>query len=133
MNKKSLIFGSVLSLLLFLSMTVMANVLEDYFVGKWDVVVKGTPSGDANMVLVLEKGAKAIEGVVHDTRGNKIGNVDSSKLSKDKQTLTLYFVYNGYEVSLQLVKVDEDNIKGNLMGMFKAEGVRIKGSEVIGN
>jgi hypothetical protein len=129
MKNQSFILAGLFCLLLFLHHSVQANVPEDYFVGKWDVLIKGLPNGDANMVLVLEKGAKSMEGVVYDTRGNKIGNVDSSKLSKDKATLTLYFVFNGYDVNLQLVKVDEDNLKGNLMGMFKAEGSRMKAGE----
>ena len=36
------------------------------------------------------------------------------------------FNISGYDVTLTLKKVDADNTRGDLMGMFDAEGVRVK-------
>lgn len=95
-----------------------ANEPADYFVGDWKVVVKGTPSGDADMVLHLER----VEGKL--TGEMRTEGVDPSKLqSVDEKEDVVTVSY--YDISLTLKKVDENNLKGSLMGMFDATGERI--------
>lgn len=121
MKKLSLLFAG--TLFMFLSLNVQAQTPADYFVGKWNVVVKGTPDKDSNMVLVLERNADTLSGVVQDTDGNEISKIDSTELSDD--SATFYFNAGGYDVTLELSKADEDHVTGNLMGMFEAEGERV--------
>jgi len=111
MKKLTLIFTVVLGL--FMSLTVKAQTTApaiatapatsaDYYPGKWNVVVKGTPNGDAKMTFVFER-----------------------KDEKDK-TITAAFTIQTYDVTLTMDPVDADNIKGSLMGMFDATGMRVK-------
>ncbi len=46
------------------------------------------------------------------------------ELAGDK--VTVYFNTQGYDVNLEMNKKDDDHIIGNLMGMFDAEGDRVK-------
>ncbi len=62
--------------------------------------------------------------MVQDTTGKEIAKIDRVELA-DK-TATVYFTANNYDVSLEMNKKDEDHITGSLMGMFDAEGDRVK-------
>ena len=65
-------FKSIFIALLLLSFALGAEAQTssaDYFAGKWNVLIKGTPNGDAKMVFVLEKYNDSLSGVVQDTTG----------------------------------------------------------------
>jgi hypothetical protein len=99
----------------------------DYFAGTWNVLLKGPPNGDSKMVLVREKKYTTTTGVVQDTTGTEISKITNIEL-KDAE-ITLYFTAQGYDVNLLLAKKDEDHVTGSLMGMFEAEGTRVKESK----
>ena len=120
MKQITLIFMSLVFFLL--AGNSFANEPADYFAGDWKVQIKGTPSGDADMVLHLER----VEGKL--TGEMRTEGVDPSKLkSVDEQedAITVSYTTMGYDISLKLSKVDENNLKGSLMGMFDATGERI--------
>jgi len=120
-------FKAVLVILFVLSITTAVKAQTsntEYFSGKWSVILKGTPNGDAKMIFVLEKKVDSLTGVVLDTTGNQISKIDKAEL-KDT-TVTLYFNAQGYDVSLVLNRKDEDHVTGSLLNMFDAEGERIK-------
>lgn len=96
----------------------------DYFLGKWNVLVKGTPNGDAKMVFILEKKDGKIIGAVRDTTGTEISKIDNSEL-KDNE-ITIFFNANGYDVNLLLKRKDDDHAIGSMMAMFDAEADRMK-------
>ena len=111
---------------LFLSMGAKAQSKTgaDYFTGTWSVLIKGTPGGDAKMVFVLDKKDATMTGIVKDSTNTEIAKITNAEL-KDNQ-LTVYFTTSGYDVNLVMDKKDDDHITGSLMGMFDAEGDRVK-------
>ncbi len=100
------------------------NATVDYFTGKWSVLLKGTPGGDAKMVFKLDKVNDALTGIVYDTTGAEISKV--SNIDQKENEITLSFNAQGYDVTLTLTKKDDDHATGSLMGMFDAEGERVK-------
>ena len=124
MKKVSLFFAGIFFLLLSLYVKAQTKTGADYFAGKWSVLVKGTPNGDRKMNFLLEKKDATLTGSLQDSTGKEITKLTSVDLS-DK-TATLYFTTNGYDVNLELNKKDEDHVTGSMMGMFDAEGERIK-------
>jgi len=96
----------------------------DYFPGKWNVVVMGTPNGDAKMTFVIERKEGKLTGAVQDSTGKELTKITSIE-EKDK-TITAAFTIQSYDVTLTLEPVDADDVKGSLMGMFDAKGVRVK-------
>ena len=94
------------------------------FADKWNVLVKGTPNGDSKMVILLDKKDTTLAGVVQDTTGKEIAKIDKVDLSGDKATI--YFNTQGYDVNLEMTKKDDDHFTGSMMGMFDAEGDRVK-------
>ena len=98
-----------------------------YFSGKWNVLVKGTPNGDARMIMDLQTKKDSLSSVMRDSTGKEISKISSIELSDT--SVTVHFTAQDYEVYLVMNKKNEDNIVGNLMGMFDAEGKRIKDSK----
>lgn len=124
MKKLSSIFVGIVFLLLAVAVNAQSKLGADYFKGKWSVLLKGTPGGDAKMVFVLENRNDSIAGVVQDTTGAEVAKITSVEL-KDTE-ITLYFTTQGYDVNLLLARKDEDHVTGSLMSMFDAEGERVK-------
>jgi hypothetical protein len=102
----------------------ISGVGADYFKGKWSVLIKGTPSGDTRMMVLLENRNDSMAGVVQDTTGVEISKI--SKVELTDSSATVYFTAQGYDVDLVMKKKDNDHITGSLMSMFDAEGERVK-------
>ncbi|HET9825553.1 MAG TPA: hypothetical protein VFP87_09465, partial [Chitinophagaceae bacterium] len=67
---KSIFIGAILFLAA--SSATAQTSGSDYFAGKWNVLVKGLPQGDAKMFFVLEKKDTTMTGVVQDSTGTEI-------------------------------------------------------------
>jgi hypothetical protein len=97
----------------------------DYFAGKWNILIKGTPGGDSKMLLTFERKDTALTATIKDSTGTEAGSVN--KVMENEQSVTVYFTAQGFDVDLMLEKKDDDHMTGNLMGgMFEAEGDRVK-------
>ena len=124
MKKLSSAFVGLFFLLLSVGANAQSKAGAEYFKGKWSVLLKGLPNGDAKMIFILENRNDSIAGVVQDTTGAGIAKISSVEL-KDME-ITPYFTTQGYDVNLVLTKKDDDHTTGSLMSMFDAEGERIK-------
>jgi hypothetical protein len=123
MKKVSFLFAGLFFLML--SLNVKAQTTgAGYFAGKWSVVIKGTPNGDAKMFVALEKKDTTLTGNILDTTGQVTSKIDKVELDGDK--ITLYFNAQGYDVNLEMDKKDDDHVTGSMMGMFDADGERVK-------
>ena len=122
MKKLSLILTIVI--VLFLSLNVKAQTTTDYYPGKWNVTVMGTPNGDAKMTFVLERKDGKLTGAVQDTTGKEMTKI--TQIDEKDKTITAAFTIQSYDVTLTLDPVDDDHVKGSLMGMFDAKGIRVK-------
>ena len=121
MKKLSLILTVVVAL--FLSLNAKAQT-ADYYPGKWNVTVMGTPNGDAKMTFVLERKDGKLTGAVQDTTGKEMTKI--TQIDEKDKTITAAFTIQSYDVTLTLDPVDDDHVKGSLMGMFDAKGIRVK-------
>jgi len=98
----------------------------DFFAGKWKIVVLGTPNGDATFATNLIRKDGVLSGQLKIVGDDTLPLVDISKIEDDSEKVVLYFSVQGYDVNVELKKVDTDNLKGSLMGMFEAKGTRVK-------
>jgi len=124
MKKASLFLAGSFLLLLSTNVHAQSKTGADYFKGKWNVLIKGTPNGDAKMISVLENKNDSIVGVVQDTTGAEISKISNAELNDT--SVTVYFNAQGYDVNVVMNKKDDDHVRGSLMGMFDADGERIK-------
>jgi len=111
---------------MFLAVTAQAQSTTgaEYFTGKWSVLIKGTPNGDGKMLVTLEKLDTTLTGTIQDSTGQLNTKIDKVEIDGDK--ITLYFNTQGYDVNLEMDKKDDDHVTGSMMGMFDAEGERVK-------
>ena len=124
MKKVSLVSTGLFFLLLFSNLHAQSKTGADYFAGKWNVLVKGTPSGDSKMFVSLAKQDSTMSGVLLDSTGTKMADISKVEL-KDNE-VTVYFTAQGYDVYLTMDKKDDDHVTGSMMGMFDADGDRVK-------
>ena len=122
--KKFFLFASLLVALLSFTASAQDKKGADYFAGTWNVLVKGTPNGDAKMIYALENKDGKITGVVQDSTGKEISKIDKSEVKDDE--VTLYFNTQVYDVNVALKKKDENQATGSLMGMFDTVADRVK-------
>jgi hypothetical protein len=102
MKKLTFLLTGLFFMILSLNSQVQQKTGVDYFEGKWSVVVKGTPSGNAKMFIVLNKKDATLTGVVQDSTGKETSKIDKVELSGDKAIV--YYNSRGYDINLEMEK-----------------------------
>jgi hypothetical protein len=82
------------------------NAQTNYFIGKWDVLVKGLPQGDAHMKFNIADSAGHMKGAMLDTTAAH-KDIPLTKIEQDGDKITLYFSTQGYDVNLLLARKDD--------------------------
>ena len=124
MKKVSSIITGLFFLLLATGANAQTQTGADFFAGKWKVLITGTPYGDLKRIYVLEKNDNTLTGVVQDSTGKEITKCSNVEV-KDNEVI-LYYQAMGNDVSITLIRKDDDHVTGSVLGMFDAKGERIK-------
>lgn len=124
MKSNNLILAGILFMLSLTCALAGTITSPEYFEGKWSVLIKGTPQGDATIPVRFETVDGKTSGYFLEEGATKEKKMSSAIIKGDM--INTAFNINGYDVTLTLKKVDADNTRGDLMGMFDAEGVRVK-------
>ena len=124
MKKFTFFFVGIFALFLSLNADAQTKTGADYFAGKWNIMVKGTPSGDRKMVFVLEKKDSLITGVVQDENGKELSKITKAEVGAN--VITLYCTINEHETNFELTKKDDDHATGSVMSMFDVVAERVK-------
>ena len=88
----------------------------DYYVGNWKTTFIGTPQGDSELVLTLERKDGELTGMITPGEGAEAVKLDS--VDEREEGITIYFNMMNYDLNVTLDKEDNQNMKGSLMGMF---------------
>jgi len=124
MKKLTNLTAGLFTLFLSISSHAQSKSGADFFAGKWNVLVTGTPYGDLKRVYILDKKDNGLAGTVLDSTGKEIAKC--SKVDVKDNEITLYYTALGNDVNVALTKKDEDLVTGKALGMFDAKGERIK-------
>lgn len=124
MKKLKLIFAALIALVVFVSKANSQTAATDPFAGKWDILVKGLPNGDTHMFFTINEQDGKLSGTYQDMETKK--DVPLTKVEKDDKGVVLYFTAQGYDVTVNLQKKDDDHVAGSMMGMFECTGERVK-------
>ncbi|GAB4018980.1 hypothetical protein GCM10028808_55120 [Spirosoma migulaei] len=126
MKTASFILVLLLSAITFGYAQTTAPAPADFFAGKWEITIIGTPAGDAKMVTNLVRKDGKLTGELTDPTGVRpVTPISKVEEGTDKITLSFESPQAG-EVSIELAKADADHLKGQLMNMFEATAVRAK-------
>ncbi|MBK9510718.1 MAG: hypothetical protein IPO04_15305 [Cytophagaceae bacterium] len=99
---------------------------DDYFLGKWEIMVAGTPNGDIKFATDLQRKEGKLFGELTIPADPNAPAIPITNNEEGTDKITIYFSAQGYDLNLDLEKVDQDNLKGTLMGMFDSKAVRVK-------
>ena len=119
----SIAIGS-LFILLAISANAQSKTGADFFSGKWKVLITGTPYGDLKRIYVLEKNGNTLTGIVQDSTGKEITKCSNVEVKNNE--VTLFYQAMGNDVSITLIRKDDDHVTGSVLGQFDAKGERIK-------
>jgi hypothetical protein len=98
----------------------------DFFAGKWEIVVSGTPNGEVTFVTNLIRKDGKLSGELINP-ADPSGRRAITKVTEAATKLGIYFESTrGGEIMIDLTKVDEDTLKGLLMDSFESKARRIK-------
>ena len=98
----------------------------DFWAGKWEFTVSGTPQGDAKFLTNLIRKDGILTGELSSPAMPASEKIAITKIEEAAEKIVIYFSAQGYDVNLEFNKVDDNNLKGSMMGMFDAKGLRIK-------
>ena len=125
MKKLIVLTSGLLFLVLSFRAQAQSKTGADFFAGKWNVLITGTPYGDLKRVYILERKDNGLAGTVLDgATGKEISKC--SKIDIQDDNITLYYQSLGNDVSMVLTKKDDDHVTGKAMGAFDAKGERVK-------
>lgn len=98
----------------------------DFFAGKWEILVVGTPEGDAKFVTELIRKDGKLTGELKDPAGVKPAT-PITKIEEEATKITIHFDSSqAGDIPIELAKVDDEHLKGMLYNMFEATAVRGK-------
>ncbi len=98
----------------------------DFFVGKWEITIYGTPNGDSKMVTEFVRKDGKLTGELKDPTDTTKPAIPITSIDEKDGEIEISFSASGYDLTLPLKKEDDDNLKGQLMGMFDAKAKRVK-------
>ena len=98
---------------------------DDYFVGKWELMIEGVPGGGVVTGLMnLERKNGKLEGNVIDLQEKTEFKI--FKVLESENRIKLYFNTEDYgEIEYNLEKTDDHNLKGNSMDFLFIKGKRV--------
>jgi hypothetical protein len=114
--------------LFLLTLNTNAQNTTDFFVGKWDLLVTGTPNGDAKMILSLERKDGKLDGKV--IFGDQAGSANLFDIEDKGTLITFNITASDYVVRFSLEKKDDNHISGTMMDQFDTKGERILKEEI---
>lgn len=96
-----------------------------YYIGKWEITILGTPNGDAKMIAQINRVEGKLVGDLTNPAEPQSPKNPMTNIQEEGGRMTIFFSASGYDLSIPFEKVDDDNIKGNLMSMFEVKGKRM--------
>ena len=126
MKKASIILSTIILTFIVTtgSMNAQAkNTGENYFIGKWNVMVYGVPDGDTKMVIDIEKKDDKLTGNMADPAKTD-PPLELANIEVADSTFKATFNAQGMDISLMLKIKDDKNITGNMMDTFDIKGTK---------
>ena len=98
----------------------------DFFAGKWEISIAGTPNGDVKFVTELVRKEGKLTGELSNPADPTNGKRPITKVEENGDKVSIYFEAEQVgELSIDLAKVDDDNLKGTVYN-FETKAKRVK-------
>lgn len=118
--------ASIILVVLFFGIALngFSQTAPNYFDGKWSVLIKATPNGDATVPMRFETKDGKTKGYFIPQDAKEETEMVSVNVKGEE--LTSAFNISGYDVTLVITKKDIDHANGKLMDMFDVEATKVK-------
>ena len=119
------------SILFFLFMGVAFNGFSqttpptDFYAGKWEIAIMGTPQGDSKLIADLVRKDGKLTGQLTNAAEPTAEKIPITSIVENGDKLALSFSAQGFDLTIDLTKVDNDNLKGSMMN-FDTTAKRLK-------
>ncbi len=98
----------------------------DFFAGKWEISIAGTPNGDVKLLTNLIRKDGKLTGELVDPVDTTKPKMPITKVEEKGNNISIYFESSqAGELSIDLAKVDDDNLKGSVYN-FDTVAKRLK-------
>ncbi|GAB3956337.1 hypothetical protein GCM10028805_45870 [Spirosoma harenae] len=97
----------------------------DFYAGKWEIVIAGTPNGDAKMIAELVRKDGKLTGQMTNAAEPNGEKIPITGIVENGDKIAISFTAQGYDLTMDLAKVDDDNLKGTMMN-FDTTAKRVK-------
>lgn len=97
----------------------------EFYTGKWDLTIIGTPNGDSKMIANIVRKNGKLTGSLTDPTGKTPVN-PITEIKESDNGIELFFTAQGFNVNVVFTKEDTNHLKGKMMRMFDATAVRVK-------
>jgi hypothetical protein len=121
-----------LSFVLFLLLCVVftgfsqAPAPTDFYAGKWEITIVGSPRGDVTFLTDLVRNEGKLTGKLADKADPASDTRKILRVEESAEKLVIYFESSqGGEIAMNLAKADNDTLKGTVSG-YDATAKRIK-------
>lgn len=118
---------SVFTIVLLMAAVSLAKaqaVTQDFYVGNWEVLVKGTPQGDVKLPMSFSMVDGKLTGKVTNPETKEEAAMTGVEIKGEE--LFANFSAGGYDLTMVIGKKDDDHFVGKLMDMIEVEGTRLK-------
>jgi hypothetical protein len=99
---------------------------QDFFADKWEILIMDTPDGNKSLVADLIRKDGKLTGQLREVSNTSGDGLPISNVEEDEKTVKIFFEAQGMDINIHLEKVDQDNLRGSLLGMFDATATRVK-------
>lgn len=125
--KKASIILAVLFLGIFCKSFAQTAPSGDFYAGKWEINITGTPSGDVKFLTTLTRKDGKLSGELANASEPTQAKRPITNIEESAGKIIIYFESSqGGDIALDLAKVDQDNLKGILMDSYNATAKRMK-------
>jgi hypothetical protein len=97
----------------------------DFYAGKWEINIMGTPNGDAKMIADLVRKDGKLTGQMTNAAEPNGDKIPITGIVENGDKIAISFTAQGYDLTMDLSKVDNDNLKGSMMN-FDTTAKRVK-------
>jgi|GEM_PF-2115829 hypothetical protein len=120
MKKKSLF---IIFFFVSLSIVTLASGNKsDFFIGKWNVEIKGTPGGDSKLIVDLRHDSEEWKGTVSS---KKDGTVDIKEAALTEEGMLVSFKSGWFNVELLMTEKDSNHCTCKLAGRYDGKSERV--------
>jgi hypothetical protein len=100
---------------------------KDFFAGRWEISLSGTPAGDIKCATNLVRNDGKLTGELTDAADATKPKRTINKIDETADEIVIFFTSSqGDEIPLALSRADNDNLQGTLMDSFPAKAKRLK-------